>query len=871
MANIFLSKFGDFWTNGSSVNSIEINGDDRWVYLAGGSGTEKNQNLSVWAFQDGQLVWKKEFGGTHGFESFSKITYKDGYLYAAGAIGNGFDSATLLGETFPSQKPIDNNPNEPEGNRNTTPVFVKIEALTGELVLAKVLDSNVPGFDSANAIAVDSEGSIYVSTFGGVNGVYGGGVSKYSPDGDLLWKKNDASKVVLDGNDSVFVLYGQDRIDQLSSNGDYIRSIQPFPNYDYHVTGVYTKDFTVDVNGDVYVAYSLHDVSKGAPWGITKGLISSVVTKVSGSTAEIIWSKNIDPMGASEPASISIDNQGNLLLSGYTWTDFNGNYLSNKRWTDGNGVTLSSRRDGYLVSLDSDGNVLDTTLIGAKDQISIINQAKIDVDGNIMIAGDFKSNFYSIENTPYENIYLITDDSFTLVGNELGNEIQGGEGNDTIKSGDGNDVVIGGKGNDKVFGGNGYDTVSYRDAINGIRIDLSSNKVQGLSAAAKTEVGSDTLSSFENGEGGFGNDSLIASKTGSQLNGNDGNDTLLGGNGNDTLLGGNGNDALDGGKGNDVLDGGAGNDTYTIDSTGDSLIETSGVDLIKVNIGSNGGNFILANDIENATLISKVAFNLTGNDLNNILIGNAAINTLTSGLGDDILSGAAGNDTFMIDHGGTKTISDLGNGIDILKVEQTAGIEAPTVVNASLSKAWVATSATYNYHTVNILSKGFGINLSAVTQGTEGFNITNTGKATILIGSGLDDAIIGGSGNDTLKGGLGNDILTGGAGKDIFVFDKTPNQNTNIDTITDFVSGTDKINLSKFIFNGFIKAGKLTDSQFSLANESLTASDRIIYDSNSGTLSYDSDGSGTATPIQIAIIGISSHPTLSFNDFAIIA
>jgi Ca2+-binding RTX toxin-like protein len=863
MANIYLSKFGDFWTNGASVNSIEINEENGWVYLAGGSGTERNQNLSIWAFQDGQLVWKKEFGGSHGFESFSRVTYKDGYLYAAGAIGNGFQSSSLLGENFPFSKPFDTTSIEPEGDLNTAPIFVKIEAETGELVLAKVLDSTVPGFDTANAIQVDSNGSIYVSSFGGVNGVYGGGVSKYSPDGDLLWRKNDASKVVLDWNDSVFVLYGQDRIDQLSSNGDYIRSIQPFPNYDYHVTGVYTKDFTVDMNGDVYVAYSLHDVSKGAPWGITKGLISSVVTKVSGNTGEVIWSKNIDPMGASEPASISIDAEGNLLLSGYTWTDFNGNYLSNKTWKDGNGITLSSRRDGYLITLNSEGDILDTTFIGTKDQISIINQAKISLDGNIMIAGDFKSNYYSIENTRYQNIYLITEDGFTLMGNELDNEIQGGQGNDIIKSGNGDDLVIGGQGNDKLYGGDGEDTVSYRDAEHGVRIDLAKNRVQGINRQANAESGRDTISGFENGEGGSGNDFLIASKFGSYLYGHDGNDTLIGGNAADTLFGGYGNDVLDGGKGADVLNGGEGNDTYIIDSLLDSVIDISGTDLIRINIPISGGTYIAPDGIENITLINKFAFNLTDNNLDNILIGNAARNIFTLNGGLDTVTGGAGDDIFII-QGSQAVINDLGNGRDVLNVISGS-------LNANITKTWVASADNFNNQTAILTTKGFAVNLSAVVNGSNGFQLTNTGKATSLIGSKFDDTINGGIGNDRINGGQGNDLLNGGLGNDIFIFNSALNESNNIDTIENFQVGIDKIHLSKFIFTGLgTKAGKLAVNQFTLSSQTSTELNRIIYDRDTGNLFYDQDGVGDISPIQFATIMLGVEESLSSTDFVII-
>lgn len=49
------------------------------------------------------------------------------------------------------------------------------------------------------------------------------------------------------------------------------------------------------------------------------------------------------------------------------------------------------------------------------------------------------------------------------------------------------------------------------------------------------------------------------------------------------------------------------------------------------------------------------------------------------------------------------------------------------------------------------------VNLAAVTSGTAGFSITNTGTATTLTGSALNDTLTGGVGNDTLVGGLGND------------------------------------------------------------------------------------------------------------------
>jgi Ca2+-binding RTX toxin-like protein len=60
-------------------------------------------------------------------------------------------------------------------------------------------------------------------------------------------------------------------------------------------------------------------------------------------------------------------------------------------------------------------------------------------------------------------------------------------------------------------------------------------------------------------------------------------------------------------------------------------------------------------------------------------------------------------------------------------------------------------------------------------------------------GGGGSDTIDGGEEGDTIHGGAGNDILTGGADFDTFVFDH--NDDGEADVITDFVAGTDKIDL----------------------------------------------------------------------------
>jgi Ca2+-binding RTX toxin-like protein len=180
---------------------------------------------------------------------------------------------------------------------------------------------------------------------------------------------------------------------------------------------------------------------------------------------------------------------------------------------------------------------------------------------------------------------------------------------------------------------------------------------------------------------------------------------------------------------------------------------------------------------------------------------------------------------------------------------------------------------------------GLTANTTLTIKLTNTATIKGTANAdTIVAGTGADkitglagnDTITGGAGNDTLIGSAGNDTLTGGADSDYFLFDTAVNASSNLDTITDFISGTDKLQFSKSIFKGLgTKAGNLTTDQFWSGDGQTTAqdgTDRIIYDSTSGALYYDADGSGTASsPVQLALIGTSTHPALAYTDLLIFA
>ncbi len=147
----------------------------------------------------------------------------------------------------------------------------------------------------------------------------------------------------------------------------------------------------------------------------------------------------------------------------------------------------------------------------------------------------------------------------------------------------------------------------------------------------------------------------------------------------------------------------------------------------------------------------------------------------------------------------------------------------------------------------------------------------NDGKDTVLGSSGTDsiyggrgrDVLSGQTGNDSINGGLDNDRLAGGTGDDRFVFDNLSSQ----DTIADFRVKHDRIVLIQNVFKG-LDAGKLESSEFVRSSSARDAADRIIYDTATGHVSFDQDGTGAIGAVTFA--KISTGLSLTASDFLVI-
>ncbi|MBF9231767.1 glycoside hydrolase family 113 [Microvirga alba] len=204
-------------------------------------------------------------------------------------------------------------------------------------------------------------------------------------------------------------------------------------------------------------------------------------------------------------------------------------------------------------------------------------------------------------------------------GTEAADKLDGGYHNDTLNGGGGNDTLWGGAGDDRLDGGVGADRMEGKSGNDVYIVDNPGDRVIETSA----DDGIDTVITSVNFALSAFVENLIAA----------GNAPLvLTGNGlNNAITGNDGANVIDGGAGDDTMSGGAGDDIYHVDSTGDVIRDTSGIDTVVTSV-----SFTLSADLENLAATGDAALSLTGNALANKITGNAGKNVLTGGKGKDV-------------------------------------------------------------------------------------------------------------------------------------------------------------------------------------------------------------------------------------------
>jgi Ca2+-binding RTX toxin-like protein len=392
--------------------------------------------------------------------------------------------------------------------------------------------------------------------------------------------------------------------------------------------------------------------------------------------------------------------------------------------------------------------------------------------------------------------WSLADNSFSGAAGGFGNfeyfiDLKTGSGNDTIVSSAvtyagqlQDDVVSTGAGNDsaKFFGGiDSYNGGKGRDTL---ILDLSAFygdfRTAGVTGA--TSYSGQVL--YINAS----NQVTFAAVENFQISTGSGDDVLAAGRGNDILNGGAGQDRLDVGSGRDSADGGEGIDGIAKDFSGASTD-------IRWNLTENtfaGAAGTFAN--------LEYFIDLKTGSGNDTIVTSAA--TYAGQLQADTISTGAGNDTVTF-FGGLDRL-DAGFGNDTMIVQLADGNREYRVTDLvrgrdgySGQMLWVNASQQVTFTGVENFEFHFG----------SGDDVVALGNGDDLVSAGTGrDTIHGGAGDDVLIGGGAEDWLTGGAGRDTFRYlaaSDSIDRTFARDTIMDFVSGTDRIDLSAFHLFGF--------------------------------------------------------------------
>ncbi len=301
-----------------------------------------------------------------------------------------------------------------------------------------------------------------------------------------------------------------------------------------------------------------------------------------------------------------------------------------------------------------------------------------------------------------------------IVGNAASNRLDGQAGDDRLTGGASDDVLLGGEGNDVLNGSGGADAMTggagndayhvddVGDAVTEQADEGTDRVISHISYTLGDNIENLTLSGSEaiSGTGNALDNRIVGNDASNTLDGQAGDDRLTGGAADDILLGGEGNDVLNGSGGADAMAGGAGNDIYYVDDAGDAVTELAdeGTDRVMASI-----TYLLADNVENLTLTGTDNIAGAGNDLDNILTGNAGINLLAGGEGIDRLNGGAELD-FLEGGAGNDVLADTvgagyfngGSGNDSLRGDGAADFYLGGAGNDSINTGTGADVIAFN-------------------------------------------------------------------------------------------------------------------------------------------------------------------------------
>jgi Ca2+-binding RTX toxin-like protein len=343
------------------------------------------------------------------------------------------------------------------------------------------------------------------------------------------------------------------------------------------------------------------------------------------------------------------------------------------------------------------------------------------------------------------------------------------------------------------------------------------------------------------------------------------------GTGNDTLR-------LDAAAATMTINGGDGTDTLVYSGAAAAAAATAGITGFEAVVMGAGVSF----DLATSNLTYAVAAGGTYTGLaaggtvalragGTLTLANAALTGTTDAVTVTVGTAAATAPTDATIAAGTfdvVTVNGVARSDTLASTSAAINVSGTTLntVNLNSSQGVVLAGGGAALTTIN--ASGVAGNYSTgtlATSTTAGLTITTGAGNDIINGGALGDTLNGGAGNDTITGGTGADRMTGGAGADTFVIAlNTAAASSSTagapDVISDFTSGTDKLNVGATSF-----LGNFTNIQQALAANAVagTAAGAAAFVTSESNLYVFTNGASAALNVLDTVVTLTGVTALA--------
>ena len=336
----------------SSFNSSD------WAGIVGKGGQDA---IIVKYDFNGNIVWKKNFGGSD-FDKYNSVTkVSDGIVAVGYSYHSSFNSGDWAGIA---------------GKGNDDAIIVKYD-FAGNVVWKNNFGGS--GYDVYNSVTTVSDGIVAVGYSGGfgsgdLSGLTGKGLNdaiivKYDNNGDVVWKQNfggsdrDHYGSVTTVSDGIVAVgcseggFGNGDLSGLTGKGGQDAIIVKYDNsgtvvWKNNFGGIiidYYNSVSAVSDGIVAVGYSQGGFGSGDLSGLTgKGLNDAIIVKYD-NNGDVVWKQNFGGSDYDYYSSVTTVSDG-IVAVGYSQGGFGSGDLS--------GLTGKGGQDAIIVKYDNSGTIV---------------------------------------------------------------------------------------------------------------------------------------------------------------------------------------------------------------------------------------------------------------------------------------------------------------------------------------------------------------------------------------------------------------------------------------------------------------------------------------------------------------------------------